>query len=288
MGILLAEVGGTKSEWWFATSDREDPILFSGVGFHPLWEGNILQETLLPTVKNTLGSKPIDCVYYYGTGVADPGVRSMVAQSLRDGLNASTVEVASDILGAARSVSAGQKSIIAILGTGSNSGLFDGEHFVMNIPSLGLLAGDEGSGAHLGKLLIQAWMYNELPDLVSGSLEAFLERDKSSYIRDLYETKAPGRMLASLAFFIVEHSDYESIRTLINQNFDMFITRIIKKYPDAEHLDINFVGSFAWHFREYLAERVEISGLNMGMVIEKPGRLLLNFHLKRYKQQENG
>lgn len=284
MGILLAEVGGTKSEWWFAVSDWEDPILFSEVGFHPLWEGNILQETLLPAVKNNIGNNPIDCVYYYGTGVADPGVRSKVIQTLRNGLNATTVEVASDILGAARSISAGRRSIIAILGTGSNSGLFDGEDFEINLPSLGLLAGDEGSGAHLGKLLIQAWMYHELSDLLSSRLETFLERDKSSYIRDLYSTKAPGRMLASLAFFIIRHSEFEEIRSLINQNFDLFITRIIKKYPNAEHLDINFVGSFAWHYREYLADRVEISGLNMGIVVEKPGRPLLDFHLKRYKQ----
>lgn len=284
MGILLAEVGGTKSDWWYAVNDRDKPILFSEVGFHPLWEGNTLKETLLPAVRKNIGSKPLDCVYYYGTGVADPGVRSKVAQILKEGLKASTVEVASDILGAARSVSAGRKSIVAILGTGSNSGLFDGENFEMNLPSLGLLAGDEGSGAHLGKLLIQAWMYNELPQLLSSSLEAFLERDKSSYIRDLYDSKSPGRMLASLAFFIIEHSEFEEIKSLINQNFDLFIARIIKKYPDVEQLDINFVGSFAWHFRDYLEERVQISGLKLGIIIEKPGRPLLNFHLKRYKQ----
>lgn len=284
MGILLAEVGGTKSEWWYAETDGEEPIMYTEVGFHPLWEGNVLEQTILPAVKTKLEDRLLDHIYYYGTGVADPGIRSNVAQTIRDVLKVLSVEVESDVLGAGRSISDGRRSIVGILGTGSNSGLFGGKDFEMNLPSLGLIAGDEGSGAYLGKLLIQAWMYEELSVEISNSLEAFLERDKSSYIRDLYITKAPGRMLASLAFFIMEHAEFEEIRQLINQNFDLFITRIIKKYPDAEHLDINFVGSFAWHFRAYLTERVQVSGLKMGMVIEKPGRSLLNFHLKRYKQ----
>jgi len=283
MGILLAEVGGTKSEWWYAEKDGKEPRVLSTAGFHPLWEGNTLKSKLLPAVKNHIGDHRVDYIYYYGTGVANIDTQNEVIQSIRESLQVASVEVASDIIGAARAVSDGQRSIVSILGTGCNSGLFDGEAFEMNMPSLGLLAGDEGSGAHLGKLLIQAWMYQELSGQLSQSLEDFLGLDQPSFIHELYKTKAPGKLLAHLAYFVIERADQDEIRSLINQNFDIFIARILKKYPDAEQVNINFVGSFAWHFRDYLTERVTLSGLNMGTVLEKPGRSLLNHHLKKYK-----
>ena len=67
---------------------------------------------------------------------------------------AETVEVYSDLLAAARALCGHEPGIACILGTGSNSCLYDGTGIASNVSPLGYILGDEGSGAVLGKLFI--------------------------------------------------------------------------------------------------------------------------------------
>ena len=75
------------------------------------------------------------------------------------------------MLGAARAASGSKPSIIGILGTGSNSCLYDGEKIADQIPSLGYLLSDEGSGNHIGKLLIKSYFYREMENVDSAAFE---------------------------------------------------------------------------------------------------------------------
>ena len=45
--------------------------------------------------------------------------------------------------------------IAVILGTGSNVGLYDGKQLVKTVGGLGYVLGDEGSGVHLGKDIVE-------------------------------------------------------------------------------------------------------------------------------------
>ena len=53
--------------------------------------------------------------------------------------------------------------------------LFDGKDVTDNVTNLGYFVGDEGSGAHLGKALIRAYFYRELPPDLEARLLSILE-----------------------------------------------------------------------------------------------------------------
>ena len=62
--------------------------------------------------------------------------------------------------GAAKALCGNEKGIACILGTGSNSCYYNGKKIVKNSPGLGFILGDEGSGAYLGKKVIQHFLYH--------------------------------------------------------------------------------------------------------------------------------
>ena len=81
----------------------------------------------------------------------------------------------------------------AILGTGSNSGLYNGSHITHNIESGGFLLGDEGSGSYLGKMVIAGYirgeMHKELQHLVGDRYRLTPEQ----LINEVYTSKTPNR-----------------------------------------------------------------------------------------------
>ena len=60
------------------------------------------------------------------------------------------VEVLHDLLGAARAACGKAPGIACILGTGSNTCLYDGNDVIDNVTNLGYLLGDEGKGGDRG------------------------------------------------------------------------------------------------------------------------------------------
>src|SRR6185312_594150 len=72
---------------------------------------------------------------------------------------AKSVEVTHDMLAAARALCGDGKGVAAILGTGSNSCFYNGKKIMKNSPGLGYVLGDEGSGAYLGKKVMQHYLY---------------------------------------------------------------------------------------------------------------------------------
>ena len=67
------------------------------------------------------------------------------------------------MLAAARALCGRNAGIACILGTGSNSCLYDGTEITANVSPLGFILGDEGSGAVLGRTLVGDCLKNQLP-----------------------------------------------------------------------------------------------------------------------------
>ena len=93
-------------------------------------------------------------VYYYGAGCATDEACERIRTDLSLLFRNSRIEVSSDMLGAARAACGNSAGIVGILGTGSNSCLYDGRDIVENVSPLGYILGDEGSGAVLGRLFL--------------------------------------------------------------------------------------------------------------------------------------
>ena len=228
---------------------------------------------LPPSSKNTHFSE----VFFYGAGCI-PEKKGVVEKGLRKVFpDADRIEVESDLLGAARAVCQHQEGLACILGTGSNSCLYDGEKIVGNVPPLGYILGDEGSGAVLGKLFLNALFKGALPD---GMKEDFLQSSGLSYpeiIQRVYRQPMANRFLASTSLYISEHLDVPALRELVKQNFRDFFHKNIAQYGRHD-LPVGAIGSIAYHYRDLLQEVAEEKGYKLSTVAKSPMEGLVAFH----------
>jgi N-acetylglucosamine kinase-like BadF-type ATPase len=219
-------------------------------------------------------------VFFYGAGCI-PEKKGVVEKVLRKVFpDADRIEVESDLLGAARAVCQHQEGLACILGTGSNSCLYDGEKIMENIPPLGYILGDEGSGAVLGKLFLNALFKGALPD---GMKEDFLQSSGLSYseiIQRVYRQPMANRFLASTSLYISEHLDVPALRDLVKQNFRDFFHKNIAQYGRHD-LPVGAIGSIAYHYRDLLQEVAEGKGYKLSTVAKSPMEGLVTYHLMK-------
>src|SRR5258706_6416721 len=157
--ILIADSGSTKCEWCLLHDERKKTMLTKGISPYFLNREQIialLQKELLPKLKQV----NIDEIYFYGTGLKDDNNKRLLRSVLKKLFPGSHTEVQTDLLAAARALCKKEKGICCILGTGSNSCFYNGRKIVKNSPGIGYVLWDEGSGAHLGKKVIQYFLYN--------------------------------------------------------------------------------------------------------------------------------
>ncbi len=268
--ILIADGGSTKTHWLIADSGR---VLVETLGMNPVHQSQeqmagIVAEELLPHIGEP---SAVERVCFYGAGCAGSGAERM-ERLLRGFFPNAVVEVGSDLLGAARALFADGEGIACILGTGANSGLYDGHGIVANTPPLGYILGDEGSGAYLGIALLNALYKGRLPREVA---EAFGRETHLTYeevIGYVYREPMANRFLASLAPFVCRHLDVPEVARLADEAFDCFLERNVRPYGRRD-LPVGFVGGVAWSFREQITKAVERAGMRMGPVVKSPLQL---------------
>jgi len=287
MSILIAEIGGSKSDWWLIADDLVSEHLLSDEGYHPLLPGNVLEEKLVPQIQNILEHRTLEKIYYYGTGTSGTQARQKIHNILKAGFDPKQIEINIDLLASARALSAFQKSVVCILGTGSNSGYFDGSAITHKVTSGGILIGDEGSGAYLGKLLTRTWIYGELPEEISHKLELYLGMGSSEFIQFLYQQKNYSKELSKLSYFIHTLKAHDRISQLIEQNFIVFAERILSKYQLEEGLKFNFTGGVASTYRYELTKVLNDMHLPLGDIVDKPISKLIDYHISILKENKS-
>lgn len=263
---LLADGGSTKTAW-----QASDALGVRGIvetkGINPIvMSADQVEKILRDELKPWLAENHfvVSAVEYYGAGCRDEGI-TLMSRLLTAVTGTTDVTVDSDLLGAARTLCGNSEGIACILGTGANSGLYDGTRIVQNTPCLGFIIGDEGGGATLGKILVGNIVKRQLPDPVC---EAFWQETGltiSEIIQRVYREPAPNRFLASLALFIGRHRDVPEIRQMVVTEFRRFFVRNIAAY-DRRDLPVNFVGSVAYFLQDELAEAARLEGFTLGCV----------------------
>lgn len=287
---LIADSGSTKTKWAMACDEcengnesvtkethesvtKETPQSFVTSGLNPALQTPAEIEAIL---RRDLPSPPegVTRVRFYGAGCL-PDLCEGVADVLRRLFSTGDVTVGSDLLGAARGVLGTRAGVVAILGTGCNSALWDGKRIICNTPPLGYILGDEGSGADLGKRLISALLKNLLPDDLA---EAFRRTHPLSYseiIESVYRRPAANRFLASFAPFLHEHLAHPAARAIVEDSFSSFITRNLSQYDTPA---VSFVGSVAHHFEEPLRATAARHGLRVDTIVQSPMPGLIRYH----------
>ena len=277
--IVVADSGSSKTDWVFIREDGGQQTLESA-GFNPvLHSAAEISKELDIRFRGLDFLESVDKVFFYGSGCWDQKRADVIVKGAQHYFPNAQLLVEHDLLGAARATCGREPGIACILGTGSNSCLFDGDDITDNVTNLGYLLGDEGSGTHMGKMVIRAYFYRELPaELEDGMRERF-PAGKTDILDKIYESEKPNLFLASFSGWIHENIDHPYIQGLVRRSFGKFLDRQVCKYKDHENLPVHFVGSIAWHFRDQLMDYAAERGLHIGKILPKPVGELAKYHL---------
>ncbi|WP_210518871.1 N-acetylglucosamine kinase [Hymenobacter terricola] len=277
--ILIADGGSTKCSWCLL-GDAE-PHSFSTEGYNPyFWDTPAIAASLARSVPAAVRQAPIQAIHYYGSGVLSPAKAEVVAGALRQVFpQARQVQVAEDLLAAARALLGSSPGFAAILGTGTNSCLYDGQQITQVVESLGYSLGDEGSGTSIGRLLLRDYLRGRFPAALAAEFKTTYALGEVSEVLDrLYNQPSPNRFLASFAKFAGQHYAEPYCQAVVAQAFEAFFAQIVTQYPGYASQTFNCVGSIGYHFREALAAAATRHGMAVGQIIKAPIDALVRYH----------
>ena len=288
--IIIADSGSTKTHWcMLAANGQSSDFLTDGINpFYQTQEAmcNSVKNQLLPQMGHLMWAGKITHIFFYGAGYT-PEKSPLVQKALAAVFKDAEVQVESDMVGAARGLLQHKKGIACILGTGSNSCLYDGERIVKNVPSLGFILGDEGGGAVLGKRLVADLFKNQLgADL----MDLFVQEygvTQADLIDHVYRQPFPNRYLASLSKFCAAHLDDKRIYDLVYDHFTEFVVRNLEQYyqdendveiEDTHTLSVGFVGSIAYYYKSVLQQVMDDMGFAISKIMQDPIEGLKEYH----------
>lgn len=276
--ILIADSGSTKTNWCLIEHGQPIKEVFTK-GTNPFFQtqkeiSNELSASLLPM----LPINNFTTIHFYGAGCINPEKIEIVKSAIASQLQVTnSIEVATDMLGAARALCGHQAGIACIMGTGSNSCYYDGKKIINNVSPLGFILGDEGSGAVLGKLLVGDLLKNQLPTELKTKFLAQYQLTSADIIDKVYRQPFPNRFLASLSPFLAQNLNIPSIHTLVLNSFKAFLLRNVMQYK-YQRMPVHFIGSVAFHYQEVLREAAEEMHINLGTILKSPMQGLIEYH----------
>jgi glucosamine kinase len=275
---LIADSGATKTEWSLLEGKKKKTVFTQGISpyFHNVAQiQGILEQELLPHLKK---ARP-DEIHYYGTGCKAPENVKLVKKAIKKVFPDAQVDVNHDLLAAARALCGNKKGVACILGTGSNSCYYDGRRVAKNSPGLGYILGDEGSGAYLGKKVVQYYLYNTFDADLMDRFKAKFNTNNDEILDAVYKKPLANRYLAGFAIFLAENRGHFMIENIIEDGLNDFFFNHVYKYRESWSLPVHFVGSVAWGFRDVLKDMCGSYELELGTVLKNPMEGLIKYHL---------
>ncbi len=276
--ILIADSGSTKTDWRLFDGSTNEITQFSCKGLNPFHNS---EEQLLTEISFTFTEvflSEVDEVHFYGAGCSSSEKKSLMKGVLKSIFTEADIHVNHDLLAAARATLNKQDGIVLILGTGSSFGLYDGAEVTMPIPSLGYVLGDEGSGVSIGKRILKAYFYNQLPDSLVNSFQRRFIEGQSAILDQIYKGDLPNKYIASFSQFAFQHRQQPFISKLIHEVFTELFTLIAQGLPDAQEKTIAVVGSIGFYYNDFIRTVASEFGFTIGTVLEKPIAGLTIYH----------
>lgn len=274
---LIVDSGSTKTDWAVLKADGLVER-FVSKGFNPYYssteEIEILITEALPV---SLESLKIKDVYFYGTGCSTMENCNLVRSFLRKFFPNAAIFVEHDMVGAALALLKNKKGIACILGTGSNSCLWDGKRIVENVPSLGYLIGDEGSSVYLGKLLLRKILSGKAEGDIAQAFYEYVDMNFTQILHKIYKDPEAKQWIGCLSHFVTENINIAEIEEVAKQGFRDFIHNQISEFSGFKEVEISFLGSVAYHLQDVLREVMEEEDLKTGLILQSPMDGLIDY-----------
>ena len=270
---IIADVGGTRGRWVFI--NKLSKKIIETRGFNPYIHEIKILNKILKELNNSFEFDIIKEVKYYGAGINNYHSEKIVIDTLKESLKDAHIEVFSDLLGSCQSLCNNKTGIVSILGTGSNSCLYDGKKIINQINSLGYLIGDEGSAYSLGKMFIKMYLRGELSTEISESFDR-INKDDKNYLSKIYD-KNSYQWITGLSKFIHDNKEEKSLKKMIFYHFDRYFDEIIVKY---NYHKLYLTGSISYFFEKEIREVSKSHGIEIKKVVRDPIDHLVKYHVK--------
>ena len=261
--ILLADSGSTKTQWALIGSSSSEPLFFPSPGLNPITSSPASLRQGIESVSHWVGDRCVDEVRFYGAGCGTAEACRTMEALLGEQFLQANILVGSDMLGACIAVLGHEPGTVGILGTGSNACLYDGNAITHRLPSLGYALGDEGSGNHLGRLLLKAYFEERMPSDLRYAFSNEYNIEYKSVIDSIYHLPSPNTFLASLAPFANKHRIHPYIKNLLSDSFQQYFEHIVQPLGSTH---LRLVGSIAYHFYPELLQAAD----SMSITIDTP------------------
>lgn len=277
-GILLADAGASKTDWAFIDRETNNVVSFKTQGINPAHLSQKELSERLQRVAKILANNRIKEINFFGAGCASNSLKEKIEESLKDFFVHSIIKVFSDITGAAKAVLGDESGIVCILGTGSASALFKNGEKIKQIPSLGFILGDEGSGVALGKKLLNAIYKGLLNNSVIERFQNEYNLPYSELLEKVYSESTPAPFIASFSPFLLNNLDDPSVYRLVSEEFDHFFNVNIIPFGNLEDYSVGMVGSIAYFFQNVLRDCAKKKNIKIGKIIKEPMGSLIEYY----------
>jgi N-acetylglucosamine kinase-like BadF-type ATPase len=280
--ILIADGGSTKTNWCLVT-DEEKKVYFNTEGYNPYFVSEeYITKSLNENLPVDLEKDKISEVNFYGAGCSTDEMRAHVQRAMQLVFTKATVNIGHDMLAAARAVLGRNAGFAAILGTGTNTCLYDGKEVTQNIDSGAYILGDEGSGCYIGKKLLTDYLRGYMPENLRQIFWDSYHLTPDDVNEQVYTKPLANRFCAQFSKFVYDNNNVQLQYThnLVKTSFQDFFKNLVTHYPNYQSYSFNCIGSVAYNFRNILEEVIAENGMILGNIIRSPIDNLVKYHLE--------
>lgn len=277
--VIVADSGGSKIDWRLLHNDGTIGQA-NCPGFNPYYQPitdlkHSIENVLLPDTNGT-----VDKIFFYGAGVSSEKNQKTIQEAFAQYFPKAHIEIGWDLLAAARALCGREPGIACIMGTGSNSCLYDGEKIVDVVANLGWILADEGSGTYIGKRFIFDYLRKKMPQSLSEQVAKRFPFTREEILERVYQHEKPGAFLAGFAKFIFQHIKEPYCYELVYRSFSDFYEEVVMKYQNYKQYKVHFTGSIAFYFSDILRQVANDKGITVKNILEGPIAGLALYHQK--------
>lgn len=276
--ILIADGGSTKTDWCLMDKNKKQ-TLFSSECFNPYYiTSSNLINSLTASLPAELDRESISEVHFYGAGCSE-NKYDFMRKALATVFPYAQITIAMDLLAAARTLLGRKEGFAAILGTGTNSCIYDGKKIARNIDSLGFILGDEGSGGYIGKKVINDYIRGYMPPAVNDLFSEYSKMDADQLMNQIYTKPLANKFCAGFCKFVGDNLDKDDyFYEIVQSSFRALFKNIICHYPNYFDFTFNCIGSVGFRFQSILSDVAKEYEMDMGKIIRYPMEGLINYH----------
>ena len=277
--IIIADSGGSKIDWRLVNKDGTI-LQANTAGFNPYYQPiGDLQTSISASITGQV-SEPVKRIFFYGAGVSSEKNQALIREAFSGFFPEAETFVGWDLLAAGRALCGTEPGIACIMGTGSNSCLYDGNDIIGNVANLGWILADEGSGASIGRKFLVDHLRGKQPASVADKFRQAWPLTREEFLERVYQHERPSAFLAGFTRFIHENLSEEYCYRLIHSCFTEFLEEVVMRYDRYQDYKVHFTGSIAYHFSDLLRRAAKDKGLTTGHIMNGPIAGLTLYHQK--------